>query len=167
MSVMAHLVHWFIQRLSWSWDGFVSHSSCCKNFTLGFLQEGRNRCGSSTFYIHISKTAALFANKPNFDTISWDFCKKIFPPAATWWVSLMIVLESKLLPGTLDTVGFALALLYIPLAEIRHSVHDELVWPQGYKRQSTQPFAAETASLNLSVCPAVSLFACNMACVSC
>lgn len=53
--------------------------------------------------------------------------KKIFPPAATWSVSLMIVLESKLLPGTLDTVGFALALLYIPLAERRHSVHGELV----------------------------------------
>lgn len=49
------------------------------------LQEGRNRCGSSRFYIHISKKPlTTFANQLDVDIILWQicdrtyFCKKTF-----------------------------------------------------------------------------------------
>lgn len=52
------------------------------------LQEGRNRCGSSRFYIHISKKPlTTFANQLDVDIILWQicdrtyFCKKTFSHA--------------------------------------------------------------------------------------
>lgn len=117
------------------------------------LQEGRNRCGSSWFYIHISKPLTAFANKLNLDIILWQivdctyFGEKIFSQSSHPKDNLDVVgCLVDLLSGMLDTVGFVLA-LHSPRDEIGHSCAWWVGLTSGLRHkvaEHTQPFAAES-----------------------